>query len=321
MNLETMLARCKKQQWNADELDWSVRPRPMPREQEEAVVQYFTDMASIERLAKALFVEQRRRARDPVLREIFETFVEDEERHARVAERLARHYDVHHYRRYRTNEALIRFRPYFLEALQYLSAEVANVYITSGELLLDIALLRSIDDYVDDAMSKQAMVLINRDESRHIAVDYFMVEYYTSDAYLEELARSPEPPPAHRARAYFAFANVIYYAAPFFKGVFLAPMALADPSQKRLREALKRLQLLGVRPEVARRPFPRFVLGLRRAYARPMVRKLAGPVLARLAGVPGEYLEDMYTEVEAARAAQMTYDELAADALGAKGLH
>jgi hypothetical protein len=98
-------------------------------------------------------------------------------------------------------------------------------------------------------------------------------------------------------------------------------MALADPSQKRLREALKRLQLLGVRPEVAARPFPKFVLGLRQAYAKPAVRRVAGPLLARLAGVPGEYLEDLYTEVEAQRAAGMSYDELAADALSAKALH
>ena len=55
----------------------------------------------------------------------------------------------------------------------YLSDDVANVKITVGELILDIALLRSINDHVPTtAMSDQAMRLVNRDESRHIAIDY-----------------------------------------------------------------------------------------------------------------------------------------------------
>ena len=59
-----------------------------------SVVQYFTDMAQIERLAGALFVEQERRAKDPVLKEIFTTFVTDEMRHSHVAQMLD-HLRVH----------------------------------------------------------------------------------------------------------------------------------------------------------------------------------------------------------------------------------
>lgn len=316
-----MLVRCQRGQWNVDDLDWSIAPRPMSRDMEMSVVQYFTDMAGIERLAKALFVEQRRRATDPVLREVFSSFVVDEERHAQCAERLARHYDVHHYKTYGTNPALLRFTPHFLDAVQYLSAEVANVYITSGELLLDVALLRSLDDYVDDDMSKQAMKLINRDESRHIAIDYYMVQYYTSEEYLSGLADEPPRPLAERLRAYQAFSHVLYYAAPFFRGVFLEPMERADPTGRRIREAMKRLQLLGARPDVAARPFPKFVLNLRRAYENPALKALFGPVISRLAGVPGDFLHSMYTEDEAKKAAEMSYDELAKDALAAKNLH
>jgi hypothetical protein len=321
MDVDRMLERCHRLQWNVDDLDWSVPAPAMSRDKEIAVVQYFTDMASIERLAKALFVEQRRRTDDPVLAEIFATFVIDEERHAQCAERLARHYDVHHYVEYGTNRALLRFEPHFLEALQYLSAEVANVYITSGELLLDVALLRSIDDYVDDAMSKQAMRLINRDESRHIAIDYYMTEYYTSERYLADLRARAPVPPRNAVRAYWAFAHVLFHAAPFFRGVFLEPMERADPSGRRMREAMKRLQLLGARPDVAERPFPRFINTLRRAYETPALRSLAGPLISRLAGVPGDLLLGMYTEEEAHRYAAMSYDELAKDALAAKNLH
>ncbi len=311
---------CRRDQWRLEQLDWTVEPRPMSRAEEMTVVQYFTDMSAIERLAKALFEEQRRRTSDPLLRKIFSTFIVDEERHARAAARLAEHYDVHRYKPYAINPALLRFRPHFLRAVQYLSAEIANVYITAGELMLDIALLRSIDDFVADDMSRQVMQLINRDESRHIAIDYHMVEYYASPAYLSWLEHQPPQPLSRRLEASWAFANVLFYARPFFVGVFLAPMLHADPSGRRLKEATKRMQLLSNKPDVARRPFTRFLRSLRSAYQTPVIGKAFGGLISRAAGAPGEFLVDMYTPQEDARAQQMSFDELAQDALAAKHL-
>ena len=126
MNLERMLHKCERDQWSINDLDWSVQPKEMSKEDEMAVVQYFKDMSGIERLAKALFAEQRRRTTDPTLRRIFETFIVDEERHAQVAERLSQHYDVHQYRRYELNENFKRFRPHFERAITKFSPEVAN---------------------------------------------------------------------------------------------------------------------------------------------------------------------------------------------------
>jgi hypothetical protein len=320
MDLDRMLAMCRRDQWHEDQLDWSVKPRPMDRDTEIAVVQYFTNMAAIELLARELFAEQRRRTSDPALAEIFATFIVDEERHSRVAARLARHYDVHRYRRYEINPNLARFRPHFLAALRHLSAEVANVYITGGELMLDIALLRSLDDYVADEMSAQAMVKINRDESRHIAIDYYMVEYYTSPAYQAWFARQPRPGWWKRAQATRALLGVLYHARPFFEDVFLAPITMCDPSGVRLREAIKRIQLLGLKPDVAARPFTRFINLLRALYQTPVIGPALGGVLSRAAGVPGDLLIDLFTPEEAARASRMSYAELADEALAAKRL-
>src|SRR3979409_582696 len=95
-----MLDKCVPDQWRADDLDWSLPPPALPRDKEEAVVQYFTDMAGIELLAGALFEVQREKTVDPTLKKIFATFVADEKRPSAVAARLANHYDVHHYRSY-----------------------------------------------------------------------------------------------------------------------------------------------------------------------------------------------------------------------------
>jgi hypothetical protein len=195
---------------------------------------------------------------------------------------------------------------------------VANAYITVGELILDIALLRSINDYVHDAMSDQAMRLINRDESRHIAIDYYMVEYYTSPEYERKLASRPRPSAAERARGARAMGLVLYYGQPFFRQVFFGPMERVDPSGQRLLEAFKRVQMLSAKPGVGQRPFGAFMLGLQNAYRNPVGRALVGGLLARVAGMEPRFMEQLTTDAEMERARKMSFDELADDALLAK---
>ena len=142
MDLQRMLRMCREGQWSVGDLDFSRVPRPMSPDDESSVVQYFTDMAQIERLAGALFVEQERRVIDPILEQIYASFVVDEMRHSHVAQMLADHYDVRRLRTYRTSPSLERFFPHFVDAIRHLSDDVANAYITSGELILDVALIR-----------------------------------------------------------------------------------------------------------------------------------------------------------------------------------
>lgn len=322
MNPERMLDMCRKGQWKIDtDLDWSVKPREMTRDEETAIVQYFTDMAGIERLAGALFEEQRKRVEDPTMKKIFATFVADEERHAQVAERLAAYYDVHKYKKYALSPSLVAFQPHFVKAVRSVSAEIANVYITGGELILDVALLRSINDYVHDTMSQKAMDLVNKDESRHIAVDYYMTEYYASPAYQSWLEKQPKKSLKEQAEAAWTFANLLYYAKPFFEDVFFTPMETVDPSGKRLREAFKRFQLLGLKPDVAKRPFTKFMANIREVATHPVLGPVFGKVAERVGGVPVELMRDMYTQQEAERATRMSFDELAEEALDAKNVN
>ncbi|GAC1367604.1 MAG: hypothetical protein NVSMB47_18600 [Polyangiales bacterium] len=318
MDLPSMLEKCRRDQWRLDDLDWSKSPRPMSADDEIAIVQYFTDMVVIERLAGALFREQERRVADPTLKKIFRTFVVDEERHAQAAERLARFYDVHRYRAYRTSTSLERFFPHFLAAIRELSDDVANAYVTAGELILDIALLRSIDDYVADDMSRQVMHLVNRDESRHIAVDYRMVEYYASPEYRAKKAAAPRSSLRARAHAWWTFANVIGRARPFFRDVFFTPMQRVDPTRKRLREAMRRFQLLGNKPGVAEQPFGRFLLTLQAIHEHPIGGALFGNLVARLAGVEPEFMAKLNSDEELSRAQSVSYDALADEALAVK---
>lgn len=321
MDLERMLDKCKQGQWRVDQLNWDVKPRPMGRAEEIAIVQYFVDMSGIERFAGALFAEQRKLTDDPTLQKIFATFVADEERHAQAAERLAAHYNVNHYKQYELSKELVDFRPHFLKAITYVSPEIANVYITAGELMLDVALLRSLNDYVNDDMSNQAMDLINKDESRHIAMDYYMMEFYASDEYQAREQKKPKQSLRERAEAVWAFGHMMYYARPFMITVFLNPMKLVDPQGRRIREAFKRMQLLSEKPKIVKRPFNRFLHTLRMAYNQPLIGKVFGELISRVGGAPGEFMGTLYNHDEALAARRMTMEEMAEDALGAKFKH
>ncbi len=315
-----MLDKCERLQWDPDaDLDWSVAPRRFDRDTEMAVVQYFTDMAGIERLAAQLFAVQRDNTTDPTLRAIFQSFVVDEERHAIVAERLARHYDVHHYRPYRTNPHLVRFAAAFEHVLHHVSPEVANAYITSGEILLDIALLRSLDDFVDDDMSHQAMRLINRDESRHIAMDHYMVGYYGSEEYARWEASQPAKPLLEQLRSALVVLAFMWKARPFLKAVFFEPMDMVDPSGRRLIEAFRRIQLVGLMGEAQGRPFNRFLRLLQDTFNHPIAGPFLGPLVVRLMGVDPRVIKRLYTEEDERRVRRMSAQELADETLAMKG--
>lgn len=313
-----MLEKCVRDQWSIDDLDWSLPPPTLSRDKEEAVVQYFTDMAGIELLAGALFEVQREKTTDPTLQKIFSTFVADEKRHSAVAARLARYYDVHHYRDYVESPSLTRFRPHFLALVRRTSPEIANAYITSGELILDVALLRSLDDYVADGMSRQAMHLINRDESRHIAIDFHMTEVYSSDEYLAEVRRRPRPSARELAAGIRVLVTMMWHAKPFLQEVFLAPMDRTDPSGRRIQEAFKRIQLIMRKPTVARQPFSKFMIGAQNLYNHPIIGKVFGGVLLRALGAEERAARYLFTPDELVKSQRMSFEELAEEAVAAK---
>ena len=313
-----MLEKCRAGQWSADDLDWSLPAPEFSPQRERMVVQTFMNMAGIEKLAGALFAVQRERVDDPVLQEILGTFVVDEDRHSVVAQRLAEHYNRRRLTLYRPDPALVRFTPVFRDVVRQVPPDVATTYIIVGELILDIALLRSLDDFVDDPMSAQVMHLINRDESRHIAVDFHMVEHYCAPAYRASLEREGALGRRSQVRQALQVARLLQRASPFIQSVFFGPMASLDPSQRRMREAFKRIQLLGQRPDIANRPFSRFMLRLYQLFNTPVVGAVLGPAISAIIGIDPALLQTLYTRGEAREASTMSFDEHAASALQAK---
>jgi hypothetical protein len=95
-------------------------------------------------------------------------------------------------------------------------------------------------------------------------------------------------------------------------------MDRTDPSGRRIREAMKRIQLISRKPSVARTPFMRMMHAFQGAYNHPVVGRVFGPLLLRLLGADERAAKILFTPEELARAQRMSFDELAEEAIAVK---
>jgi hypothetical protein len=245
VNLDKMLERCQREQWAVTDFDWTSTPIPLSPEREQEICTYYVNMSYIERVAGALFLALAKRVDDPTLAAIFATFHTDEQRHSHAAARLADYFDVHHYRVYTPNVSMLRFIPAFVNLIESVHPAYATNFILGGELILDVALLRGLNAYVDDPVSRAVVEKINQDESRHIAMDMHMTEYFARHA-LGSTGASP-----WLDRHWW---GVLTWGPAFFSEVFFRPMQRLDPSQGQMHDVMRRLRRFYDRASVAGNP-------------------------------------------------------------------
>lgn len=249
MDLDKMVEKCERGQWDVNSFDWNQKPIPLSKEKEMQVCQYYTDMSYIERLAGALFLSLHERMEDPRLKKIFWFCYLDEVRHSRAAALLADYFNVHNYRFYTPNQWMLRFIPSFVRSVKTMNPAFATSFILGGELILDIALLRGLNEYVDDPLSREVVERINQDESRHIAMDFFMTEYFSRNK-----AKRAEGQEKKNAMLRPEFWGVLSWGPPFFNDVFFRPMQAVDPTNHQMKEVMKRLRRFNDREEVQNNP-------------------------------------------------------------------
>lgn len=239
-----MLELCERGQWSVDDFDWTRAPISLDRGQEIELCAYYVNMSYIERLAGALFRSLAPRMDDPRLRAIFDSFAGDELRHSHAAARLADYFDVHHFQVYTPSVSMLRFIPYFVGMIESVSPAFATSFVLGGELMLDVALLRGLNGWVADPLSRAVVEKINQDESRHIAIDMHMTEHFAHAR--TEMAAGGWPGSD--------FWGALAWGPLFFGDVFFRPMQLVDPSGRQLRETMRRLRRFYDRADVDGNP-------------------------------------------------------------------
>jgi len=273
LDTEKMLKNCQKGQWSVDDFDWTQTPTvKLSKEDEMRFCQYYMDMSFIERIAGDLFLSLSKRLEDPTLIAIYETFVVDELRHSHAAAKLMDYFDVHHYKVYTPNKSMLNFIPAFSDLVKTVNPAFANSMMTAGELVLDIALLRGINEAIDDPLSKAVVEKINQDESRHLAMDFYMTEYCSENNMktVEKAKLNFQHPMLRLLRASPGFANE----------VFLRPMQRVDPNNKQMEAVAKRLRRIYLKPEVQNNPAAKQMNAIFDWMEGPVGSKV-GPVLEK----------------------------------------
>ncbi len=184
MNLDYLLETSKKGQWSVDDYDWSTPIKnfgSLDSRERRLLGLVFLFTAGVEKLGAEAFRINARNSRDTVVRELFEIIASDEDRHAAAETRLAERLGV----RWESLSPLLRLAFKRLSAdLRQLDGRRARIFheivgtqIILFELALDALWSPTIKELLQDPLQDEIIRLIDRDESRHLAMDYWLLEH------------------------------------------------------------------------------------------------------------------------------------------------
>lgn len=179
LDLDRMLENTRRGQWSVDDFEWSQPLRGAEgmsaRERREAgLALIFT--AGLERQAARVFDLCAEYIDDPRAQQIYRLFADDERRHAEAELRLAARYGVG----WKDQPLPVRWMFKTLarnwdtrnRGLHEMSASTILLF----ELALDTLLIPALKERVDDPVQAAVFRRIDLDESRHLAMDYWLLD-------------------------------------------------------------------------------------------------------------------------------------------------
>jgi hypothetical protein len=179
LDLDRMLELTNRGQWSVDDIDWS---RPMEgvehmseRARFEAGQQLlFT--AGLERQAARVFALCAHYIDEPRAAEIYRLFEADEIRHAEAEERLAARYGVSWSDLPIASRWMFKQLAGFMEHPTRGHHELSSATILLFELALDSLLIPALKGLTSDPIQTDVFRRIDQDESRHLAMDYWLLD-------------------------------------------------------------------------------------------------------------------------------------------------
>ena len=178
LDLDRMLDRVEGGQWALDDVDWAAKGAERIRDdQREKLRAFMTDLVWIEHVGARGFAALAKQARDPRLRTIYEHFEREEERHARAELELMRRWGMVEKGEIPIANINVRLVIQWLDRYaDTVDFATLTCVIAMLEVALDGALVRFLLDEVDDPLCHDVFAHINRDEARHLAIDFHVME-------------------------------------------------------------------------------------------------------------------------------------------------
>ncbi|MEJ7633831.1 ferritin-like domain-containing protein [Aeromicrobium sp.] len=178
LDLDRTLETIKERQWALADIDWDAPgAEKVDSEQRAKLKDFMSDLVWIENIGARGFAAMAKKAPTDTLRDIYTYFHAEEQRHANAELALMRRWDM--LEEDQTPEPNINVRlaiDWLDKHADDMSLSVLGTVIPMLEVALDGALVKFLMDEVDDPICHEVFKKINADESRHLAVDFEVLD-------------------------------------------------------------------------------------------------------------------------------------------------
>lgn len=183
IDLESLLEKSHAGQWSVADFDWETPlppGLPISERKRRLLGRVLLFTAGVERLGAYAFQVNAKNSTHPTVRELFEVIAQDEFRHAEAETLLARRLGVEWkelpWLTRRAFKVLSRDLRKLKGARSRIFHEIVGTQIILFELALDSLWSPTVREMIDDPFQNEIIRMINRDESRHLAMDYWLLE-------------------------------------------------------------------------------------------------------------------------------------------------
>jgi hypothetical protein len=178
MDLDEMLQKIKDRQWALVDIDWDAPGAELIEPELWAKLKPFmTDLMWIENVGARGFAALARKAPTPTLKSIYEHFHAEEQKHANAELALMRRWGMLDDDEIPPPSVNVQLVITWLDKFSdSMSLSILGTVIPMLEVALDGALIKFITDEVKDPVAQEVFKRINSDESRHLAVDFEVMD-------------------------------------------------------------------------------------------------------------------------------------------------
>ena len=178
MDLDEMLQKIKDKQWALADIDWDAPGAELIEPELWAKLKPFmTDLMWIENVGARGFAALAKKAPTPTLKSIYEHFHAEEQKHANAELALMRRWGMLEDDEIPPPSVNVQLVITWLDKFSDgMALSILGTVIPMLEVALDGALIKFITDEVNDPVAQEVFKRINSDESRHLAVDFEVMD-------------------------------------------------------------------------------------------------------------------------------------------------
>ncbi|KAA1426386.1 ferritin-like domain-containing protein [Nocardioides antri] len=297
-DFDAMLQTIKDKQWSLADIEWDAPGAETMTDELRAKMQPFlADLVWIEHVGARGFASLARKAPTPVVREIYEYFHAEEQKHANAELALMKRWGMLDEDGSIPEPNInVKLAIKTLDAFgDSLPLSALATLIPLLECALDGALVKFLLDEVSDPVCHEVFRHINSDEARHITVDFQVLELIGAGPMHRLLVES-----ASNLKPQVVLGLIVVFV-PLINKMRDNIVAMGLPEQK-LYNAVKRFRTIGGRGEYTHRIPAYHVLKAQAAMvidrSHPYHRLLADPMVKVTSFVPARILGRPQTWVD-----------------------